>query len=871
MNFWKFNILGEFVMEEPHKLPQPIIHMLATGPQYYSICDNLLRGYSGIDYTRMFGEFDSPYFPKNQGRTVWVRTEDAAIWPINYYPSKKIEPTKLTSVFGLGYCSVENLTSTLGLRGKITVFTPLDNTVEIWLVEISNVGVEKKILDIIPTVPIFGGSRAYAEYHRDVVRLYNKSRVTKDYLEIYPALEWVEGKSVPSDICYFMSVNSQNEMKATRFYTDRESFLGPAYNWNEPQAIKEDLPPQIQLLGKEAVGAIEFSKIMLNTGETFKFAVINGITFGEERVKDLVKRYDYEGALKAKERLDEFWRKKTSVIEVKTKDPLFDICWNKWWLYQNFLRYWFGNTGHPQFDYGQDFSGWREIWQDVMGAMFVDIEGAKKHILNTLEGVRLDGTNATRFFARTKKFGSDEINGLWCDHPYWTTQVVIQFMNLVGDIDFLLNDGIRYFKDAYRSRGTRKDLNWPAGKVDFDNDAKGKAVVGTVVEHLLVQLLTDYYDVGVNGLITQKRADWNDAVDQVKGTNTTFSMGLVQNLNDLARYLELLKAKTKIKDLEIFKELMLLIGKNNLSAPQKQRLLANYLDQVDSGIEGKKAKINLDFVMQDLKDKAKYSSSLINEVAWNGEYYIGYFHKDGTPVDTNRKGNFKIMFMPQIWAVYSGIANAERLKKLLASIDKYLYDSKVGAYKLCYPAYTKFDPTVGRISGFAPGTKENNAVFCHTNLYYMYAMLKLKMANRMFKAWEGINPLSHDDVVLRTGPWLVEYYISEDNLNYPRRSEYPMLTGTATWTRWIFPVYIFGVRPELGGLRIDPSFPASEQFSECSIKVNFRGATYEVKFLNRKRKENAVPKKILVDGQMIKNSLVKPFKKGHHHVEVTLE
>ena len=34
-----------------------------------------------------------------------------------------------------------------------------------------------KVIDFIPTVPIYGGSRAYVEYHRDVVRLYNKSEL----------------------------------------------------------------------------------------------------------------------------------------------------------------------------------------------------------------------------------------------------------------------------------------------------------------------------------------------------------------------------------------------------------------------------------------------------------------------------------------------------------------------------------------------------------------------------------------------------------------------------------------------------------------------------------------------------------------------
>ena len=36
-----------------------------------------------------------------------------------------------------------------------------------------------------------------------------------------------------------------------------------------------------------------------------------------------------------------------------------------------------------------------------------------------------------------------------------------------------------------------------------------------------------------------------------------------------------------------------------------------------------------------------------------------------------------------------------------------------GGLRLNAPPYTAFDPEIGRVSGFAPGTKENNAVFNH--------------------------------------------------------------------------------------------------------------------------------------------------------------
>ena len=92
----------------------------------------------------------------------------------------------------------------------------------------------------------------------------------------------------------------------------------------------------------------------------------------------------------------------------------------------------------------------------MMAATVIDPKGLEERTMKTLEGIRLDGTNATRFFARTKEFGSDEVNGLWCDHPYWTAQTVMILANFLGDKKFLFRDGTETpglpFRDGSESR-----------------------------------------------------------------------------------------------------------------------------------------------------------------------------------------------------------------------------------------------------------------------------------------------------------------------------------------------------------------------------------------------------------------------------------
>ncbi|GAB1401343.1 hypothetical protein MASR1M68_02540 [Elusimicrobiota bacterium] len=886
-NLWHYDEKGQCVVNDARSLRQPLIHMLANCPKYFSIADNFLRGFSGFDYTRMFGEFDGPNFPKGNARFLWVR-EGKETWLVNNYDLTDTTTINPKYEMGLGYVKFSGSSQSMKLTVSATVFVPLEEMAELWMVEIKNNSNKTKVIDFIPTVPIFAGNRAYVEYHRDVVRLYNKSVIDKD-IEIVPGLEWIEGSTGPSDICYFMSAETEKGKKGDRFYSDRETFLGPNGMWLKPESILKNIPPKIQCYGKEAVGAVEFQKVSIPAGKTAKFVVINGITFnGSKDAKKMIKKYSYKSAEKAFDDLKSYWDERCSRVRITTGNSDFNTLWNTWWCYQLSMRYWFGNTAHPQTDYGSDFAGWRDFWQDMMAATVIDPKGLEERTIRTLEGIRLDGTNATRFFARTKEFGSDELHGLWCDHPYWTAQTVMILVNFLGDPKFLFREGIGYFKDAYQDRGETKNSEWKKGYIESQKTLSGKKYTGSVIEHLLVQIMTMFYDVGKNNLLKQKRADWNDAVDQVKGENVTFTFAVAQNCNEIASLLEKIAKDLNITEIEVFEEFAILVENwgnkiQDITAEARQIKLKKYLSKVNNAITGKKIKIKIEKILKDLRIKAQLAIDNANKKAWNGHYYSGYIFDNGKPVDTifNKSGlnkknptsdDFEMMLMPQTWSLVSGGADKIQVAdKVIESAFKYLFDKKVGAMKLNYPGYTKFDKTIGRITGFAPGTKENNALFSHANLFFVWALIKRGMPDEAYKVFSGINPLNHEHEIIRTGPWIPEYYVSSDNPNIAGRGEYPVLTGSCAWTRYAFQNFFFGVRGLIDGLLIDPRLPATKDFKESLLQIKFRGAIYNIKFLNSALKRNTFARDIIVDGKKIEGNIVKPFKSGVHNIEVVLD
>jgi cellobiose phosphorylase len=80
--------------------------------------------------------------------------------------------------------------------------------------------------------------------------------------------------------------------------------------------------------------------------------------------------------------------------------------------------------------------------------------------------------------------------------------------------------------------------------------------------------------------------------------------------------------------------------------------------------------------------------------------------------------------------------------------------------------------------------------------------------------------------------------------------------------------YIFGLKPDFDGLRIDPCVDPS--WTDFSVMRQFRGATYNIHFRNPQGVERGV-KSIMVDGKSIQGNLLPVLSDGQtHEVEVLM-
>ncbi|MFR3324181.1 MAG: GH36-type glycosyl hydrolase domain-containing protein [Oscillospiraceae bacterium] len=242
----------------------------------------------------------------------------------------------------------------------------------------------------------------------------------------------------------------------------------------------------------------------------------------------------------ALERTKTFWQS-ASAWRVRTQNSAFD-SWLRWVGIQPLLRRICGCSFLPHHDYGRGGRGWRDLWQDSLALLLTAPEQTRQDLLRYFAGVRTDGTNATIIGAKPGEFKADR-NGIprvWMDHGFWPMLTVELYLNETGDLDFLL-EGQPYFRDTLAHRGEGKPLETP-----------GAACEGTVLEHLLIQNVTAFYDVGEHGFMRLRGADWNGGLDMARerGESVAFTAAYAGNFTVLAKRLRDL-AKTGRDGVEI--------------------------------------------------------------------------------------------------------------------------------------------------------------------------------------------------------------------------------------------------------------------------------------------------------------------------------
>ena len=753
------------------------------------------------------------------------------------------EDSELTA--GFMWQTLKRTSRELGLISTVTSFIPKSDNVEIMYVTVENQTDTVQKFTAYGAIPVYGRSADNIRDHRNVTSMLHRIETTEHGINVCPTMSFDERGHQPNHKIYYVNGCSGKGENPISYYPTVEDFIGEGGTYTHPRTVYEGykgVPAHSLAAGKEAMGAFCFSSFTLAPGEKTDFILLSGIADSKEEIENIFEKYNTSDKVKnALEETRIYWKKQVNV-DFHTQDPDFD-SYMKWVSFQPFLRRLFGCSFLPHHDYGRGGRGWRDLWQDCLSLLLMNPQNVGAMIEKNYGGVRIDGTNATIIGDGDGNFIADR-NGIarvWMDHALWPLITTSLYINQTGDIE-ILKKQVPYFKDAQTMRGTEIDTLWNDAYGNKQRTAGGNVYFGTILEHILLQNLCAFYDVGEHNEMRLHGADWNDALDMAweKGESVAFTCAYAGNLKDIADCLKHMEEKTGISKIEMAEEMKCLLAEGTElyeSPDRKQKLLDEYTSLCEHNVKGGMILVSTEQIRKNLVEKAEWLMQHIREKEWISAgddmgWFNGYYDNHGNAVEYSKKDEVRMMLTGQVFAVMSKTAGEEQVKEICRSADKFLFDQKAGGYRLNTDfKEEKFD--LGRMFGFAYGEKENGAVFSHMTVMYANALYQRGFIREGHKVLQTLLEAAMNFENSKMYPGLPEYFDNEG------RGLYAYLTGAASWYMLTMITEVFGVKGDLGDLVIAPSL-LPEQFDEkgsAGLKLEFARKKFEIIMHNPEKKD----------------------------------
>jgi N,N'-diacetylchitobiose phosphorylase len=267
------------------------------------------------------------------------------------------------------------------------------------------------------------------------------------------------------------------------------------------------------------------------------------------------------------------------------------------------------------------------------------------------------------------------------------------------------------------------------------------------------------------------------------------------------------------------------------------------------------------------EEDARKIKEIINSHAWDGYWYVRAFDDNGRVIGSNKNKYGKIFLNAQSWAVYSGVASLERGKCAMDMVRKHCFSEH--GLALLWPAFREYDRSIGSITFYPPGLKENAGIFCHANTWAILAECILGRGDIAMEYYMRLLPPHANEIATlhKSEPYVYAQVIAgpeHQDFGLARNS---WLTGTASWMFYVFTHYILGIRPFYNGLIIDPCIPS--YWEGFTAKRQFRKTMYTMTVKNPEKICGGV-KTIAVDGKVVQGNIV-PLTSGKEvKVEVVL-
>ncbi len=336
----------------------------------------------------------------------------------------------------------------------------------------------------------------------------------------------------------------------------------------------------------------------------------------------------------------------------------------------------------------------------------------------------------------------------------------------------------------------------------------------TVWKHMLRALRFLVQDTGANGLCDQHFADWNDGLEPSRLTGDRESVMVTQQL---------------------------CLGLLEVAELARRR--------------------GEDAVEREALDWHAHFKTLLNEVAWDGDWYVRSLCAGDYTLGSNANAEGKIFVNTQSWAILSQTAPPDRAERCMAAVDR-LIENEYG-FSISAPAFTTFDERIGKFSASRPWKAENGGCYNHAAGFKGVADCMLGRADAAWRTYLKVapgrpwNPISNS--------WIEPFSFTNCyslTSDHPGMSMYPWRTGTTAWFTQLLVEWILGARRHYDGLLIDPCLP--EALPAARVIRTFRGTRYDITL------ERTGTASLTLDGRLCTDPILPCTPNACHLVSVTV-
>lgn len=798
----------EYVITTPDT-PLPWINYLGS-QDFFSLVSNTGGGYSFYKDAKLLRLTRYRYnnVPLDSNGHYYYINDNGTIWNPGWQPTQT--PLDFYECrHGLGVTRYQGIKN--GLSAAVTAFVPLHDTCEVHKVILKNESGESKDFTLFSYVEfcLWNAVDDMTNFQRNL----STGEVEVEGSVIYHKTEYRERRN---HYAYY-AVNSDIQ----GFDTDRNTFVGVYGSSQMPLMVKSNNSGNSMASGWSPIGSHRFT-LHLEPGEETSFIFVLGYAenpkeqkwtapnvINKEPAMAVLSKYQtdqqVDDALAA---LKHYWEELLSNYTVTMADEKTARMVNIWNQYQCMVTFNMSRSASYYESGTGRGMGFRDSCQDLLGFVHMIPERARERIIDIASTQFEDGSAYHQYQPLTKK-GNMDIGSGFNDDPLWLIAGVSAYIRETGDLSILEES------------------------VPFDNDLEKSQ---PLMEHLRRSFQFTRTHLGPHGLPLIGRADWNDCL----------------NLNCFSTEPGESFQTTGPSEGPVAESLMIagMFVKYGKEYAEVCRLMGLKTEAVEAEISVQKV---YDAVIQ---------------YGWDGSWFLRAYDALGNKVGSRECREGQIFIEPQGFCVMGGIGITEgHAKKALDSVKEKL-DTACGIV-LLQPAYTGYQESLGEISSYPPGYKENAGIFCHNNPWISIAETMIGRGNRAFEVYRRTSPAYMEDnsETYKAEPYVYAQMIAGKDAAHFGEAKNSWLTGTAAWSFACISQYILGIRPGFNGLIVDPCLPDS--IGKFSAVRKFRGADYYIHVDHTKQRDHGT-RSMLVDGEPVEGTEI-PYVEGkmEYHIYLT--